>query len=60
MAAIRIRSKYKIWDKGSLVPAYNRKINDKRLRPLGVTTAQERQYGLKYYIPADGLTTLSH
>lgn len=46
-----IRSKYGIWDNGILVPAFKRRIQDKRCVPLTVTNAQEREIGLKYYMP---------
>ena len=50
------KSKYRIWDKGILVPAYTRKPKDPRAIALGVRTLEERQIGLKYYIPADAIT----
>ena len=49
------KSKYRIWDKGILVPAYTRKPKDPRAIALGARTLEERQIGLKYYIPADAL-----
>ena len=50
------KSKYRLWDKGILVPAYTRKPKDPRAIALGVRTLEERQIGLKYYIPADAIT----
>ena len=50
---MRKQNKYQIWDKGVLVPAYQRKPKDPKAIPLVVTNAQERRLGIKYYTPAD-------
>lgn len=48
-------SKYQIWDKGKLVPAFCRKPKDSRAIPL-VPDAQERKLGIRYYIPMEEVT----
>lgn len=50
-----MKTKYKIWDKGQLVPAYTRLPKDPRAEKLSSTTAQERKLGIKYYIPAEAI-----
>ncbi len=48
----KIRSKYQIWDGGKLVPAFTRKPPNPNAILLGVRNAQERELGIKYYIPS--------
>lgn len=52
MAKIRIRSKYRIWDKGHLVPAWTRKPKSvEGVIELKPQTIQEHKLGIKWYLP---------
>jgi hypothetical protein len=46
------RTKYQIWDKGILVPAFVRKPKDPRAIRLNARNAEEQRLGIRYYIPA--------
>ncbi len=46
------KTKYQIWDAGKLVPAFTRKPKNPRAEKLGARNLQERELGIKYYIPA--------
>ena len=52
-----MKTKYQIWDKGQLVPAFTRKPKNPSAIPLTVRNAEERTKGIKYYIPALDLTS---
>jgi hypothetical protein len=49
--ARKIRTKYQIWDCDHLVPAYVRKPKNKLAVKLKATTLEERDLGIKWYIP---------
>jgi hypothetical protein len=48
----RVRSKYKIWDKGELVPAWTRKPKNPEAKRLEVRTLEEAKLGICWYLPA--------
>ena len=50
-----MKTKYQIWDKNRLVPAFCRKPKDPRAELLGARDAAEQKLRIKYYIPADKL-----
>lgn len=50
-----MQNKYKIWDKGVLVPAFINKPKDERAEKLNSRTIQEAKIGIKWFIPADKL-----
>ena len=48
----KICSKYRIWDKGHLVPAWTRRPkNVEGVMELKPQTIQEHKLGIKYYLP---------
>lgn len=46
-------SKYRIWHKGKLVPAYKQKPKNTKAKPLTVRSAEERKIGLNWYLPEE-------
>lgn len=53
---MKIKSKYQIWDRNQLVPAFCRlpanKMVQEKLVKIEYPTASERKKGIKYFIPA--------
>ena len=47
------RSKYRIWDRNVLVPAFTRQPRDPRAVRLEKRTFEEAHLGLRWYIPAE-------
>jgi hypothetical protein len=48
----KIRSKYRIWDAGRLVPAWTRKPKIDGVVKLTVRDLTEQRLGIRWYLPA--------